>query len=288
MTGKLLLVTEKFGDLGNRLFRYARLLASKPPRVAVVDLSFFQYSWMFHPEPPLYRALFRALSLFGQRTLTLLNRQTNIPVLGGGEAEVPLTCRDLFQTLTTSSSRIHCLDRGSYFATADPLDARGLDTLRRIFRLKPHFHQQARHLLKEKCGFSKLVGVHIRRGDYRVFADGAWFFEDEVYARIMKDLKASYPGPGEVGFLLVSDESLDTSSFDPIAPLTFGKNDPGLDQALLSLCDFILGPESTFSAWPGFLHEIPRAVIANASCRLRWEDFQRTSINYFPGNPKPL
>jgi hypothetical protein len=282
---RVLFVTEKFGDLGNRLFRYARLLASKTPRVAVVDLSFFQYSWMFRPVPFFYRALFGFISCFGRHALTLLNGPMagEIPVAGAGQEHGPVFCRDVFQSLGASSARIQRLAKGGYFARAETPDAGCLDKLQQIFRLKPHFTERAGCLLRDGVGFSKIVGMHIRRGDYRTFADGAWYFDNAVYTRVMHELKSSFRGPGEVGFLLVSDEALGISDFSPLEPLYFGKSDPGLDQALLSMCHAIVGAESTFNAWPAFLHKIPRAVIANSSTHIGWEDFHTTDINYFPG-----
>ena len=57
-----------------------------------------------------------------------------------------------------------------------------------------------------------LVGVHVRRGDYRTWQGGRFFYPVASYAAWMRELQAQLPGR-RVGFFVSSDEPLPASEF---------------------------------------------------------------------------
>ncbi|RYE16511.1 MAG: hypothetical protein EOP45_17385 [Sphingobacteriaceae bacterium] len=68
-------------------------------------------------------------------------------------------------------------------------------------------HLQAKFLSRE-IGTNKIVGVHIRRGDYILHEDGKYFFDDAVYLDKMQQLVAQLSK--NIKFLLFSnDDALD-------------------------------------------------------------------------------
>jgi Glycosyl transferase family 11 len=102
---------------------------------------------------------------------------------------------------------------------------------------------------------SKIIGVHIRRGDYLSFLDGIYFYEDLVYIDKMKQLAAllNY----KCRFIIFSnDHHLNISKFNcEFEKILVSNNSAVEDHYLMSKCDYIIGPPSTFSMWASYIGE---------------------------------
>ena len=104
-----------------------------------------------------------------------------------------------------------------------------------------------------------LVGVHIRRGDYREAAPG-WCYDDATYLRLMREFEASHGG--KVRFAIVSNEPVDLDFFKAGGiDATVASGTPQEDVVMLSMCDFIMGPCSTFSWWAAYYGDKPRLSV---------------------------
>lgn len=97
-----------------------------------------------------------------------------------------------------------------------------------------------------------VVGVHVRRGDYKQFYGGRYYFSDEEYVRFIEMARWSLPKGSR--FIMVSDEALDEDLFRQkgLDVTVFHGNDFREDLVALSMCDYIMGPWSTFSWWAAF------------------------------------
>jgi hypothetical protein len=254
----------------------------------ILDLSLCQYTHLYEPGRIDFNCLFKLLTLFERPILDFLCKKTNsspilqtqLPPLGESrEANAP-NWPTVLQKLESSRNLVVRLDRKAYFCKCENSNnAKSRQSLRQIFNLKGKYRSEAAKLLGKRPAQSVLVAVHIRRGDYRVFKDGRWFFSDAVYLRSMENLARTHPAQYSVAFLLIGDEQINPENFASVDVLYFGASSVGIDQALLEASDAILGPVSTFSAWPSFLHRIPRAVISSASQIVNWEDFRTTNVN---------
>ena len=109
-------------------------------------------------------------------------------------------------------------------------------------------------LLRQK--FDVIVAVHIRRGDYKTFLDGKYYFEDDVYLQKMEQINHLL-APAKVVFAIFSNEKIDINNFSKINASFSNDNTPIGDMWGISLCDFIIGPLSTFSMWASFLKKVP-------------------------------
>jgi hypothetical protein len=103
-----------------------------------------------------------------------------------------------------------------------------------------------------------VVGVHRRRGDYAVWQGGRYLFDDDQYAHVMR--RAGGVLGGDVAFLVCSDEPLPATAFERMN-VHQGPGTPVQDLHALSLCDRLIGPPSTFSAWASLMGEVPRYQI---------------------------
>ena len=102
-----------------------------------------------------------------------------------------------------------------------------------------------------------LVGVHKRRGDYKEFQNGRYYYDDAVYETNKEAVRTILEGRGlKVRFL------------------EFPLREALEDQWLMSRCDYLIGPPSTFSAWASFMGEVPLGVIWDKDHVLTAEDLQ--------------
>lgn len=117
-----------------------------------------------------------------------------------------------------------------------------------------------------------IVGVHLRKKDYKTFLGGKYYFSDEDYVNFMHQIKNLHEGK-HVCFYLATNEKLSADyrkSFDivdTLVPTVSG------DLYALSQCDLILGPPSTFSRWASFVGKVPMCILYNRDTRLEKDDF---------------
>jgi hypothetical protein len=110
-----------------------------------------------------------------------------------------------------------------------------------------------------------VVGVHVRRGDYRGWKEGKHFYEVPRYTAWMREIAAQFPGC-KVSFFVSSDEPRSQNEFGDL-PVEIGSGPPVNDLWTLAKCDFIFGPPSTFSQWASFYGRVPLLHLrANDDC----------------------
>ena len=113
--------------------------------------------------------------------------------------------------------------------------------------------EKSSYIYKKFKNYDIKVGVHIRRGDYRGWNNGKYYYEDEVYndkierfSNLFKDKK--------ILFILFSNEEI---TLKPKRDYIISKCDWYEDHYLLSLCDYIIGAPSTFTIWASFIGDVP-------------------------------
>lgn len=128
-----------------------------------------------------------------------------------------------------------------------------------------------------------IVGVHIRRGDYKEWLDGIYYFSDETYYRAMKDLEKQLLEKGEkVKFLICSNEKINLNSFSELDCFIIPESSSEKDLYALSKSDYIIGPPSSFSQWASFYGEVPVCYMMCENQELKLSDFSRIiSFNTF-------
>ena len=104
-----------------------------------------------------------------------------------------------------------------------------------------------------------LVGVHLRRGDYKKFKGGRLYYSHEQYARIMTGIEGAFPDR-DVAFVICSDEPVPTEPFRGL-DVRIAAGSELEDLYTLAACDLIAGPQSTFSGWASYYGDAPRYVI---------------------------
>ena len=109
--------------------------------------------------------------------------------------------------------------------------------------------------LRDEFPSATIVGVHIRRGDYREWANGMWYFDDEGYATLMRKVEQQFL-PKKTIFVICSNEEV---LFENYNDLCLRKSTGHFieDMYILAKCDYIIGPHSTYSMWASFYGQKP-------------------------------
>jgi hypothetical protein len=133
------------------------------------------------------------------------------------------------------------------------------DSIRPRFEIGPEWREKVDTFLAPlRRRYRRLVGVHLRRGDYASYRGGQWHFDDTDYVRAMRNTLAE--GEEETGFILTTNASATTAAFDGL-PIHRAPGHLILDMHVLAGCDRLLGPPSTFSGWASFIGRTPIAFL---------------------------
>lgn len=109
-------------------------------------------------------------------------------------------------------------------------------------------------LKKEKEKGKFLVGFHLRKGDYKYWNKGRFFFDDNFYIEAIFKIKKSLIKENKDPYIIgVSDEKINLINGIDFYIKGAWKD----DQWALQNCDLIIGPPSTFTMWASFISEIP-------------------------------
>jgi hypothetical protein len=290
------------GELGNRLVSYSYLLAySAEHRVSVTNLCFWRYADLFDRQFSFCERAWIPLSIGADKkslTEQFLGAVLAIPILRGVRRRFlfdgrvvcsprSLTARSLVALATRFKSAMHwpakvfglTLRVESQWQhqcsllvssnlndspSMDPaLPVKYADLLRAQFRLANGLQDRLAPFLKNlRARHERLIGVHIRLGDYSKYRDGQWLFDISTYHRLVTYLASIFPG-ASVGFLISTNGSLPSNAFAGLNAYPA----PGhlaLDMYALAACDLIVGPPSTFSGWASFIGNTPIYFMENA------------------------
>lgn len=158
------------------------------------------------------------------------------------------------------------------------------EDIRKYFAFNEEINKICDDIIKQVRSdeYSRLVGVHIRRGDYKEFHGGKWYYSDDEYCHWMKQLAVE----NKVKFIISSNEKLDLDIFrkeglDIIQP----GHSAIEDLCLLSKCDYIMGPPSTYSAWAALVGGKKRCILRNRNEDCLWNNFLYTEEHMKNGEP---
>ena len=286
--------SHKCGQLGNRLFAFSHFIATAAAHNhKIVNLSFDEYARYFSSTSqdifcryPASRSMIKSNKM--RHILFMINRLV----------------LKVFRTISFNGSFLHQVvvaDLPRYqFNTGNYLDMATssfqeevkkplIFLFGRFFRdysnfskykgvIRSYFmptdeiqHNIERFIRNARSGADLLVGVHIRRGDYRQFANGNYFFSPPNYAEKMKELAANEPSK-KIRFVICSNEAIDTSVFAQ-HDFLIGPGHLVEDMYILAGCNFIFGTPSTYTRWASFYGNVPLYQIEDLGKAIRLSDF---------------
>ena len=121
------------------------------------------------------------------------------------------------------------------------------------------------------------VGIHMRRGDYRNWENGKYYYEDEVYNDKIEQFYNLFPNK-KILFIIFSNEEI---TLKPQHDYIISKCQWYEDHSLLSLCDYIIGPPSTFTLWASFIGNVPLMYILTKDTEVNIKQFNNIECHDF-------
>jgi hypothetical protein len=162
------------------------------------------------------------------------------------------TQNDTYRSALLKSKILFCA--GWYFRSEETtLKYRGLYQ----YLFDPNINKSAlkEKWLKRSNNTEKIIGVHIRRGDYKKFAGGKYYYHDSVYINMMRQLKLALDSESRY-IIFSNDPNLDAEEYNKVFKnVSVSANSVVVDHFLMSQCDYIIGPPSTFSLWASYIGE---------------------------------
>ena len=138
------------------------------------------------------------------------------------------------------------------------------DEITDLFTLDSQYTDSVKAKMQEveqgSTGSIVRLGVHIRRGDYRIFHDGKYLYDDEVYQRHIRRFMMLHPGKAIHVYIATNDPEVKESSYQEQCRGAhvhcLGGSSPE-DLFMLSECDYLIGPPSTYSLVAAMYRDIP-------------------------------
>lgn len=150
-----------------------------------------------------------------------------------------------------------------------------------LFTINSEFTEPVRRKMAEceaGCHDVLRLGVHIRRGDYAVWQNGIYCYSDEQYADFIRSFAAMFPERDVHVYLSTNDGSVTAQRYSELSGVKHVHllgGSPAGDLFMLSDCDYIIGPPSTFSLVAAMYRDLPlcRMDMAKAE-NLSMSDFR--------------
>jgi hypothetical protein len=274
----MIIIARNYGQLGNRLFLYAHLIAAAEEYgIELANPCFAEYAHLFpataadlwcrypakssHTQPSLRRrqVLAKAIYLSTKTLATLGLTRYPVPIkrLKGEQ-----TCDLASHEFAEAVRHRHLLVQGWLFRS-NPLAHKHLEVIRRHFQIQLENQARVDHLIAQlRSKADIIVGVHIRHGDYVNFMGGRYFFSVQQYVAAMRNIADQFPHQ-KVAFLVCSNAKLDPGVFGELN-VRLGLGHISEDLYSFAAADLLIGPPSTYTGWASFYGDVPLVQMKTA------------------------
>lgn len=272
----MIIISNKPGQLGNLLFIYANFLAyGIDNNVSIINPSFHHYRGYFKSTKVfsiINNKLFYSICYAISRALFRLrikNKIINVIALDWAEA------MDLDNAPELRSSL--CFVQGWLFRSNRLFENYAGD-IRKFFIPSDYLKQQLDKFFHQKFSdrSETVIGIHVRRGDYKSFESGKYLYSLEEYKVIITQLEKLFKDK-KPHFLVCSNEKINFEFEKTNNPkITYAPGHEFLDMYCLANCNYIAGPPSTYSMWASFYGNKLLYQIKNVSKDIQYSDFRLT------------
>lgn len=275
----------KHGQLCNRLFYIAHLIGcSVETGHTVIDYSLDEYSKYFkgtHKQSIFsYPKQYEILTHYTFRKYSLplfvfvknkLSKNSNF-ILDHNKPEYQNSTEKYFERIKKSNFLI-CSDWvNTEFLALEKYKSE----IKAIFEPKEEYLKRIDLTINEaKKSSDLLIGIHMRRGDYKEFTGGRYYYSDADYYTLMKAMEGIF-ATKRITFYLCSNEPINKSNFSDFK-IQLGNNHIIEDLYCLAKCDYIVGPPSTYSGWASYYGDVPLLSVTKidtSKLSIKLDDFR--------------
>ena len=270
---KLIIVCDQYGRLGNRLHLFAQLITYAKKNNYVVWMPGFYDYWHFFPDldhRPTFASRFYPFSMFAPEDVFYI---FNFIFRKAKQLrENPLFCSLTFidskdgnpwNNIGRSKSRV-ILFSGFVFHEYMLDCSSAISEINSFFRPASKYIDGINAPIENLKSRNDLVcGVLVRQTDYRSWNDGKYFYTSKQYANFLSSLRNSFKNK-KIGFFIATDEVQDEeiySEIDCVVRVGY----PLENLYSLSLCDYLVGPPSSYIGWASLVSATPLISITDIS-----------------------
>lgn len=289
ITNRFMLIHARpYGRLGNQLFLLAHLVAfSREHDVPIRYPSFLDYADYFeswrgnwlgqYPFPAGQRVGFRTwrkiLKWSHYRAGKIVHRvRPNGRSVGAIFLEEGEPQDMASPEFIAAANEKALFLQGYLFRDLPTLQKHSAEVRKLFLPIETHQRKVTEHITAARADCDLLVGFHVRRGDYREFAGGQYFYSLDQY-RLFLDRVAGQLKDKRVKFLICSDETIPSEVWKPHSVVR-GPGQFIQDMYALAECDLIVGPPSTFSGWASFYGQKPLLHLNSKDVEIRLDRFE--------------
>lgn len=293
----IMVIVVPFGNLGNRLFLYANVLAFAMDKGAIVlNPAFHPWREVFagtrpggvaaYPPPPLphfpgglIEAMVQQLSWVGASIASSCSPRSKGRSGGRGKwVSISIEGNERIDFdhpgFAAWAKGKHVIFLSGWLFVSPISTPRQSDKISRYFRQILGVESSVKAQLSElRDSCDVVVGVLIRHGDYRHWMGGKYFYPTEQYVRWIRDVVALFPDQ-RVGFFITGNDDQHPEGIQDL-PHQFRSHSDLASRYLLSCCDYILSPPGTYAGWAAFAGSVPLLILSSADVAIRREGFQR-------------
>lgn len=155
--------------------------------------------------------------------------------------------------------------------------------IRSFFTIRHQFVKNIQHImLKWKVMYNTIICIHMRRGDYKNFEGGKYYYDWTFYKNLIVYLKNNLFLNQNTLFYLCSDENIPQQGFiynDENIKIYISQHHFIEDMYVLYHSNYIIGPPSTFTMWASFIGKTPLYILhSTEKLPLSWNDFKCVQI----------
>ena len=232
----MLFVTDK-GRMANNIFQYAHVYAWGREHGRTTMSMRFAYKY---PDFKIAHTRYHnvAMYLFGK----FASRLGIIPTVDFSDGQTD-------EKVYFMKQHRHMLVKGWWIRYPDLFMKYRSDIID-LFSFLPHVREHVAERLQQSSASAVKLGVHIRRGDYKTWMGGRFFFDDQQYIQFIRHVSTLLAGKQVDVYICTNDFHLDKAKYrQELAPLrvSFPAGSPAEDLCLLSECDYLIGPPSSYT-----------------------------------------
>lgn len=266
---KIFIVSKPYGRWGNRLMLFSYMIAwAKQHNALVLNPSFLEYKDYFRNfnkniigiNPSRSYHLLKLpnffLIIFNESLKRISYRQINIKKVICFDLESEDRSYEFksFQNILYSNNVIFFFGflfgkRNFSFVNSQRKE------LKLLFEFSTNILQQS-NLILNSIGKAKIIGICMRQGDYKNHFNGKLYLHDNEYKFLIDRVQRLFGD--EYGVFVACEEKKEKSIHNGAY---FNYGEPAVNLCILSKCDYLIGPASTFMTWASFINNVKTCYI---------------------------